>query len=276
MPNSSEIARILFISDIYGKEGKKAVFHRLPYYIENKAVSFVIANGENIAGGFGITGNLAEKLFSYGIDVITSGNHFWDRRDEIIEMAEKNDRILRPANYPDTLPGFGSTVMKDKNGISIGVINIQGRVFMPPLDSPFRIVKEEIESVKEKAKIIIVDFHAEATSEKKAMAYWLKNDVSALIGTHTHIQTADETIFPEGMAYITDAGMTGVQDSVIGTKPDCAVEHFVTSLNVRFEPAKGNPHFCALLIDISPQTGKAINIERIREFVPYGEYDDND
>ncbi len=267
MPND-DVARILFIADIYAKEGRRAVWRRLPYYLQERGVSLVVANGENVAGGFGLTANLADKLVRYGVDVITSGNHIWDRKDEVVSILENRDIILRPANYPPMVPGHGSIVTSDRNGNLIGIINIQGRVFMPALDCPFRRVIEEIDKLKEQTNIIIVDFHAEATSEKRAMAYWLAGKVSALIGTHTHVQTADETILPGGTAYITDAGMTGVFDSVIGVKPECAVEHFVTTLNVRFEPAKGTPHFSGVLIDVSTETGKALSIERICELVP--------
>ena len=266
---ADSVVRVLFIADIYAKEGRKAVWKRLPYYLEEKEVTLVVANGENIAGGFGLTDNLAEKLLRYGVDVITSGNHIWDRKDDIVSSLEERGVILRPANCPPMVPGHGSIVTNDRNGNLIGIINIQGRVFMPSLlDCPFRKVIEEIEKLKESTNVIIIDFHAEATSEKKAMLYWVVGKVSALIGTHTHIQTADETILPEGTAYITDAGMTGVVDSVIGVKHECAVEHFVTTLKVRFEPAKGTPHFCGVLIDISTETGKALSIERICEFVP--------
>lgn len=256
--------KILYIADIYAKPGRKAVWKRLPYYLENENVSFVIANGENIAGGFGLTLNLAEKLFRYGVNCITSGNHIWDRREILPHLDIRKD-ILRPANYPPDVSGRGSGVYKTKDGFLVGVLNIEGRTYMRSLDCPFRVALEEVEKLKRETNVIVVDFHAEATSEKRALGFFLDGKVSAVVGSHTHIQTADERILPNGTAYITDAGMTGADLSVIGVKPHLAIEHFLKQINVRFEPASDDVRFCGVMLDIDENTGKARSIQRINE-----------
>jgi metallophosphoesterase (TIGR00282 family) len=265
--------KILYIADVYAKPGRKAVLKRLPYYIETEKVTFTIANGENIAGGFGLTQNLADKLFRYGINCITSGNHIWDRRDILPYLESRND-ILRPANYPPGVSGKGATVLKSTCGTPIGVLNLEGRTYMHSLDCPFRVAIEEIEKLKRETEIIIVDFHAEATSEKRAMGFFLDGKVSAVIGSHTHIQTADEEILPNGTGYITDAGMTGAHKSVIGVKPHLAIQHFLTQINVRFEPAEEEVHFCGVILEIDEASGKTISIKRINEIVKIDDTED--
>ena len=255
--------KILFIGDIVGRGGRKAVEELLPRIEKEKGVSFSLANGENAAGGTGITPKIMDQLFSLGIDIITSGNHLWDKKD-IIPLIDKEKRLLRPANYPPGVPGFGSTVAETANGLKIGVINLCGRVFMSALDCPFRVAEREIKKLKKETLLIIVDIHAEATSEKIAMGWFLDGRVSAVIGTHTHVQTADEGILPHGTAYITDIGMTGSANSVIGVKTDLILRRFLTQLPVRFEPAEEDIQLSGIVLDLDPSTGKANSIERIQ------------
>lgn len=254
---------ILFIADIVGRPGRRVVSQIFPKLKELYGVEFCIANGENAAGGIGLTEKVARKLYSYGIDVITSGNHIWDKRD-ILPLLGKDHRLLRPANYPPEVIGTGSGVFESREGNKIGVLNLQGRVFIRELDCPFRIALEEIERLKQETPIIIVDFHAEATSEKVAMGWFLDGRVSAVIGTHTHVQTADETILPKGTAYITDVGMTGPHDSVIGIEKEIALQRFLTQTPARFNPAKGDLKFCGVVISVDAETGRALHIERLR------------
>ena len=211
--------KILFIGDIVGEPGRRAVEELLPGLKTAYGVEFVIGNAENVAGGSGITPSLADELFDHGIDVITSGDHIWKRK-EIIDRIESDRRILRPANYPKGVPGSGSTVVKSESGTDVGVINLIGRVFMQALECPFRVAKEEVDKIKNKARVIIVDMHAEATSEKIALGWYLDGQVSAIVGTHTHVQTADDKILPNGTAFLCDAGMTGPLDGVIGRKKE--------------------------------------------------------
>jgi 2',3'-cyclic-nucleotide 2'-phosphodiesterase len=222
----------------------------------------VIANGENSAGGFGITPDIADELFFMGIDVITSGNHVWDKK-EIEPYLGKQDRLIRPANYPSGVPGFGSVIVTTPGGAKAGVLNLEGRVFMSNLDDPFRTGELEIEKIKKETPIVIIDFHAEATSEKIALALYLDGKASAVIGTHTHVQTADERILPNGTAFITDAGMTGPSDSVIGVKKDQAIARFLYQTPHRFELPKGPVHLNAVFIELDDVSGKARSIERI-------------
>src|ERR671912_2593795 len=207
--------KLLFIGDIFGKPGREIVRRGLAPLIERHAIDFVIANGENSAAGFGITGDIADALFGYGIDVMTSGNHIWDKK-EVLDYIPRQPRLLRPANFPAGVPGRGSYVARTRTGEPVGVLNLMGRVFMTPLDDPFAAALREIESLRAKARVIFVDFHAEATSEKVAMGWHLDGRVTAVVGTHTHVQTADEQILPGGTAYLTDLGMTGPHDGVIG------------------------------------------------------------
>lgn len=256
--------RILFIGDIVGEPGRRAVKELVPKINERNKLEFVIANGENVAGGSGITPSLADELFGYGIDVITTGDHIWKRK-EILEKIESDKRLLRPANYPPAVPGFGSTIIKSRDGIDIGVINLIGRVFMQPVECPFRTAKGEIDNMKGRARIIIVDMHAEATSEKIALGWYLDGLVSAIVGTHTHVQTADEKVLPNGTAFISDAGMTGPFDSVIGRKKEQILTRFITQMPSRFEMAEGDIQLHGVILDIDEKTGKANSIKRVQE-----------
>ena len=255
--------KILFIGDIVGSPGRLAVKELLPRITKRKRIDFVIANAENVAGGSGITPPLADELFGYGVDVLTSGDHIWKRK-EIVEKLESDSRITRPANYPKEAPGLGSTVVKSKSGAKVGVVNLIGRVFMESVECPFKVAKEHIAKLKD-TKIIIVDMHAEATSEKIALGWYLDGTVSAILGTHTHIQTADEKILPNGTAYITDAGMTGPYDSVIGRKKEQVLSRFITQIPVRFEMAEGDVQLHGVVVDVDEDTGKARSIKRIQE-----------
>ena len=255
--------KILFVGDIYGRPGKKVVSRFIPRYIEEKGVDFCIANGENAAGGFGLTSNIAGKYFSYGIDVITSGNHIWDLKETKTLLSE-SDFVLRPANYPHGVPGKGYTIFK-KNGLSIGVLNLIGRIFMQPVDCPFNAADEIVASLGKETNIIIVDFHAEASSEKMALGWYLDGRVSAVLGTHTHVMTADERILPKGTAFISDVGMTGSHDSVIGVRIEQSLARIMTQLPVRFSPAEDGLRFSAVLLEIDDSSGRALSIERIFE-----------
>jgi metallophosphoesterase (TIGR00282 family) len=259
--------RILFIGDIFGRPGRNIVRERLPGLVREHGIDLVIANGENSAAGFGITPLLAEELFELDIDVITTGNHVWDKR-EIVDYFKTVDgnahaparRVLRPANYPADMPGWG-LYQGRKGGVPYAVINLQGRVFMASNDDPFRTADGLLKQVE--AKVILVDMHAEATSEKISLGWYLDGRVSAVLGTHTHIPTADETILPQGTAYVTDVGMTGPYDGVIGVKKELVVGKFLTNMPVRFEPATGDVRLCAVVIDCDDATGKAREIKRL-------------
>jgi metallophosphoesterase (TIGR00282 family) len=255
--------KVLFIGDIVGKPGRKAVKEGLPGLVNKLKIDFVIANVENAAGGFGITGSVGEEIFSLGVDACTSGNHIWDKKEAVTYIA-KEDRVLRPANYPEDVPGHGSIVMKTAAGEKIAILNLSGRVFMQPLDCPFQSAKKEIPSLKQETRVIIVDFHAEATSEKSAIGWFLDGHVSAVIGTHTHVQTADERILPKGTAFISDAGMTGPIDSIIGVKKEQIINKFLTHIPVRFEIAKGEAMLSCVVLEINPKTGKATSIQRLQ------------
>jgi hypothetical protein len=254
--------RILFIGDIVGKPGRRAVRDLLPQLVAERSVDFVIANCENAAAGFGITREVVEDLYSCQVDVLTSGNHVWDKR-EVLDFIDDYETLLRPANYPDGVPGRGSVVVPAPGGTYVGVLNLAGRVFMPAVDCPFRTAEREIQKMKRKAPVVIVDFHAEATSEKQALGWFLDGKVTAVVGTHTHVQTADEEIRPGGTAYLTDAGMTGPFDSVIGTRKEAILERFLTQLPNRFDVAKGDVRLQGVLIEADPSSGRALKIERI-------------
>ena len=254
--------KILFIGDIVGKPGRKAVQEVLPQIISRYQIGCVIANCENAAGGFGVTRDIVEELYQSRIDVLTSGNHIWDKK-EIAGFIEDYETLLRPANYPEGSPGRGSVVIPDSCGSYVGVINLAGRIFMQPLDCPFRTAEREIEKLKKKAKIIIVDIHAEATSEKKAFGWFLDGKVSAVLGTHTHVQTADEKILPDGTAYITDAGMTGSFDSIIGLKKDDVLQRFLTQIPNKFNVAKNDVWLQGVVIEVDGKSGKCAGIERL-------------
>jgi metallophosphoesterase (TIGR00282 family) len=256
--------RILFIGDIVGEPGRRAVERLVPKMKKRDGIDFVVANGENVAGGSGITPALAEELLDAGVDVITTGDHIWKRK-EIVEEIESQDRLLRPANYPQGAPGRGAIVVQSESGVEVGVVNLIGRVFMQAVECPFRTVRSEIDRIKAKARVIIVDIHAEATSEKIALGWYLDGLVSAVIGTHTHVQTADEKILPAGTAFISDAGMTGPFDGVIGRKKEQILSRFITQLPARFEMAEGDIQLHGVIIDIDEKTGRANSIKRIQE-----------
>ena len=255
--------KILFIGDVFGEPGRKTVARQVPRFVSERGVEFVIANAENAAGGFGITPDIATELFQAGVDVITSGNHIWDKK-EIIDYIKDEPRLLRPANYPDGVPGHGSLVTTTARGETIGVLQLMGRVSMPTLDCPFRVGRREVERLRNDVATIVVDMHAEATSEKMAMGWYLDGLVSAVFGTHTHVQTADERILPKGTAYLTETGMTGPSESVIGVKKEIAIEKFLTQMPRRFEVASGPCLFSAVLLEVDTTVGKAVSVERIR------------
>jgi len=257
--------KILFIGDIVGKPGRDAIKELLPGLKKEFSLNFVIGNAENAAGGSGITASVAKDLFDAGVSVLTSGDHIWKKR-EIFEIINSESRILRPANFPPGTPGAGFGVFKNNNAL-IGVINIVGRVFMDALECPFRTVMQAQEALAKQTKIIIVDIHAEATSEKVALGWYLDGKVSAVLGTHTHIQTADEKVLPNGTAYITDVGMTGPCDSVIGRKIEDVLERFITCVPTRFEVAENNVQVQGVVVDIDENTGKAKSITRLQRKV---------
>jgi metallophosphoesterase (TIGR00282 family) len=254
---------VLIIGDIMGEPGRKAVARLLPKLVVQRGIDLVIGNGENAAGGFGITPDLVDELFDVGVSVITTGNHAWDKK-EIIDFIPREPRLLRPANYPEGAPGKGTYVATAPNGESAGVLHVMGRAFMPTLDCPFQTAKREVEKLRVHTPAIVVDMHAEATSEKMAMGHFLDGSVSVVVGTHTHVQTADEQILPKGTAYITDIGMTGPLHSVIGIKKELAIEKFLTGMPRRFEVASGPVVFCAVFVALDARLGKALSIERVR------------
>ncbi len=256
--------KILFIGDVVGSPGREAVVKLLPGLVNEFGLDFVIVNAENAAGGSGITPRVAEELFSCGVDVLTSGDHIWKKKD-VFEIINSDERILRPANFPAGAPGRGWAVYKTKAGKKVGVVNVNGRVFMEALECPFRTSMQAVESLAEQTKVIIVDIHAEATSEKVALGWYLDGKASAVLGTHTHIQTADERILPQGLAYLTDVGMTGPYDSVIGRRVEDVLERFLTAIPVRFEVAQENVQLAGAVVDIDEETGKARSIIRIQK-----------
>lgn len=257
------LLKILVIGDIVGEGGRRAVEDLLPKLKEEENPDFIVANAENAAGGFGVTPKIASALLDSGINVLTSGNHIWDKK-EIIEYIQKEKRLIRPANYPPEVPGEGSIVVEIKNELKIGVINLGGRVFLPPIDCPFKIALKEISRLRELTPNIIVDMHAEVTSEKVAMGWYLDGKVSAVFGTHTHIQTADDKILPHGTAYITDIGMTGSRDSVIGIIKEVALKRLITGVPYKYEMAKDYLQLCGIALIIESDTGKAVEIRRIQ------------
>jgi 2',3'-cyclic-nucleotide 2'-phosphodiesterase len=253
---------ILFIGDIVGRPGRDLVQKGLRAVIDHYDVDLTIANAENAAAGFGLTRDIGETLLDWGIDVMTSGNHIWDKK-EVLEYIAVEPRLLRPANYPAGVPGRGSCVAQTRDGRAVGVINVMGRVFMAPLDDPFAVALREIDAVRHRARIILVDMHAEATSEKIAMGWHLDGRVTAVIGTHTHVQTADERVLPGGTAYLTDAGMTGPHDSIIGMEKEPSLARFLNGMPAKFEPASGNPRLNGAVIEADDKTGRATQITRI-------------
>ncbi|MGK7346080.1 MAG: TIGR00282 family metallophosphoesterase [Candidatus Nitrospinota bacterium M3_3B_026] len=255
--------RILVVGDVFGKVGRRVLKSALNNVISMTRADIVIANGENLAGGFGFTRALLDEVFGLGVDVITTGNHVWDKK-EALSLVETEPRLLRPANYPDTAPGRGAGVYETSAGAKIGVVNLMGRVFMDAVDCPFQRAERELEKIKDKTKVILVDMHAEATSEKEAMGYFLDGRVSAVVGSHTHVQTADEKILPRNTAYITDAGMTGPSHSIIGVRVDIILKRFTQKLPERFDEALGPGQFNAVLVEADDDTGFAKSIKRIQ------------
>jgi len=258
--------KILFIGDIVGEPGRRAVKLLLPKLRETHGLDVIIANGENSAGGNGITPMIAHELFEAGVNVITTGDHLWDQK-EVTELLEKEPRLLRPLNYPPGTIGHGGAVFKIRDLPPIAVMNAQGRTFMPPLENPFLMAREELAQLRQHARIIFADFHAEATSEKIAFARMLDGQVSAVVGTHTHVQTADEQIFPGGTAYLTDAGFTGPHESVLGREIHPVLERFLTNTPQRFGIARNNVRLQGAVIEVDAGTGKAVNIQRVSEAI---------
>ena len=255
--------KLLFIGDIVARTGRELVTRGLKYVVAAHNLDVVIANGENAAGGAGITREITDELLHAGVHVVTSGNHIWAKR-QALEFIDQVPRLLRPANYPAGAPGSGAHVWRSPDGVAVGVINVMGRVFMSPVDDPFAVVTQQIARVRDEgAQLIFVDFHAEATSEKMAMAWHLDGRVTAVIGTHTHVQTADERVLPGGTAYLTDVGMTGPHDGVIGMERAGAVARFVTGLPGRFDAATGDPRLHGVIITADPATGRASAIQRL-------------
>lgn len=253
--------RVLLTGDTMARAGRCVLEERLFDLRTEREIDFVISNVENAAAGFSITPRIAEDLFAAGVDVMTSGNHIFDKR-EILEYIEREPRLLRPANYAPGVPGKGRWVGKSK-GIPIAVINLQGRAFMPPCDDPFRSVDAQLAALEPSVKVILVDMHAETTAEKMAMGRYLDGKVSAVVGTHTHVQTADEQILPGGTGYITDLGMTGPHDGVIGMRTDIVIERFLKGIAPRFEPSEGAIKMNGLIVDIDEETGQALRVERV-------------
>ena len=257
---------ILCIGDIFGEPGRRALVTFLPRLRSELQVDLVIANVENAAAGFGVTPGLARGFLEAGVDVMTSGNHIWDRK-EIIGYIVKENLLLRPANYPAGTPGVGSVIVK-AGAQQVGVLNLQGRTFMASIDCPFARADEELQQLRAETPLIVVDMHAEATSEKQAMGWYLDGRVSAVVGTHSHVQTADERILPQGTAYLTDLGLTGPFDSVIGVEPELAIQRFRTGMPNRFEPARGRARFQGAVIRVDPESGRALAIARVQRDLP--------
>ncbi len=262
---SNKTVEALFLGDICGKPGCRALFIGLRQLIRNHKIDVVIANGENSANGFGITPEEADQFFSVGVDVITTGNHIW-QKEEIQYRLKSDERILRPANYPPGVIGHGYTVI-EKNGISVAVVNLQGRVSMPQTDCPFRTADEIIKQLQGKAKIILIDFHAESSEEKEALALYLDGRASVLVGTHTHVQTADERILPEGTGYITDIGMTGAALSVIGSDPGISIQRQLTQIPLRSEISDSPAMINGLIATIDPASGKTLKLKRLNTYL---------
>lgn len=254
--------KILVIGDIVGQPGRKILQDKLHTFIEDEKIGFCIANGENSAGGSGITGEVASSLFSSGIDVITMGDHVWKKKD-IIPLLENEPRLLRPENYSPLACGRGTVVANTRSGEPVGVINLLGRVFMNPVDCPFRVVDQILKEITRKTRTIIVDLHAEATSEKVAMGWYLNGRVSMVFGTHTHVQTADERILSNGTAYITDLGMTGAHESILGRSITPVLKAITTQMPERFDVASKDVRICGAVITVDTATGKAIDIKRV-------------
>jgi metallophosphoesterase (TIGR00282 family) len=252
--------RFLFLGDIIGRPGRQILRKHLPALIDKYAPDLIAANAENAAGGIGLTEDVGRELLGL-VHVLTSGNHIWDKK-EAIPYLDREPRLLRPANYPPQNPGKGSYILEVKGSWKAAVLNLQGRVFMEPIDCPFRTADAEVEKLRAITPVIFVDFHAEATSEKQALGWYLDGRVSAVLGTHTHVPTADERLLPQGTAYLTDVGMVGGRDSVIGVQREQAVARFLTARPQRLEPGKDGLFFCAVCVEVDPRNGKALSIQR--------------
>jgi metallophosphoesterase (TIGR00282 family) len=256
------VIRLLFIGDIVGRPGRDLIRRGVAVLREYHQADLVIANAENAAAGFGITRELGEQILDAGVDVMTSGNHIWDKM-EAVDYIGIEPRLLRPVNFPAGVPGNGSYLARTSEGVPVGVINAMGRVFMLNIDDPFSVVLSEIDKLRQRTRILFLDFHAEATSEKAAMGWHLDGKVTAVVGTHTHVQTADERVLPKGTAYITDVGMTGPHDSIIGVEIEPALGRFLNGMPARFETASGNPRLNGVVVEVDETTGLAVDIERI-------------
>ena len=261
--------KLLFLGDVFGKPGRQAVKHFVPKLIARHGVDLVVANSENSAGGSGVTPDSAEELLGSEVNLLTSGNHIWSKREIIPYLDAPGSRQLRPANYPRGAPGKGSAIVETPDGRKLGVVNLEGRVFMKNLEDPFQVVQEELAKLRAAgARAILVDMHCEATSEKNAMGHFLDGKVSAVLGTHTHVQTADARVLAGGTAFCTDVGMCGPWDSIIGVKKELVIQRFLTQRPVPFEPAKRETYLQGALVDIDDETGRARSIERVQERLP--------
>ena len=260
--------KVLFVGDIFGKPGRNAVRHFVPILREQHGLDLCIGNSENVAAGSGMTSDLADELFASGLDLLTSGNHAWSKREAIPLLKAAHGKQLRPANYPGDAPGRGHAIVQTKDGRKLGVLNLEGRVFMKSLDCPFRTAERLLPELRAETACILVDMHCEATSEKNAMGHFLDGKVSAVVGTHTHIQTADNRVLPGGTAYTTDVGMCGPWDSVIGVRKEAAIERMLTQRHVPFEPATREVYLQGAIVDLDEQTGKARSILRVQERLP--------
>jgi metallophosphoesterase (TIGR00282 family) len=261
--------RFLFLGDVFGKPGRQAVKHFVPKLIASRGLDLVVANAENSAGGAGVTPESADELLASEVNLLTAGNHIWSKREIVPYLEAPGSRLLRPANYPKGAPGRGSAIAETPDGRKLGVVNIEGRVFMKDLDDPFAVVEAELAKLRAAgARAILVDMHCEATSEKNAMGHYLDGRVSAVLGTHTHIQTADARVLAGGTAYVTDVGMCGPWDSVIGVKKELVLQRFLTQRPVPFEPAKREVYLQGAIVEVDDETGKARSIERVQERLP--------
>jgi metallophosphoesterase (TIGR00282 family) len=261
---------ILFVGDIVGRPGRRALAAALPTLVEQHAIDFTMANGENAAGGMGITPGVAQELLSMGVDVITLGNHVWKNRSAV-QAVDDESRLIRPANFPPGVPGQGEGVFRARSGARVGVLNLCGRTFMEALDCPFRAADEAVARLSAQTPVCVVDMHAEATSEKQAMGWFLDGRVSGVLGTHTHVQTADERVLPKGTAYVTDVGMTGPKNSILGMEAKGILGRFLTRMPVKFEVAGGPVLLSAVAIEVEEETGRARGIRRIQQEIPEAE-----
>jgi metallophosphoesterase (TIGR00282 family) len=259
--------RVLCIGDVIGRPGRRVLREMLPQIQRERLIDFTIANGENLAGGFGIIPEKFHEMENFHVDLVTTGNHIWDRK-EIVPFLDHTDRLLRPLNYPPGTPGRGYTVVPAATGVYIGVLNLQGRVFMPNIDCPFRAAEAAIEELRRKTPVVFVDFHAEATSEKVAMGRFLDGKVTAVFGTHTHVQTADDQVLPGGTAYITDLGMTGAHESVIGMEVEGSIRKFLTAMPGKLNPENRGLRLNGLVVEVDPETGRALAVERLNLPLP--------